>query len=111
MLLLYGKVVKNEVLEVNTDEVKQLKEEIKILSDRLKKLNDRLVCCRWVETNKQTFDVVDIEIDKEVLTMEEEEGLDKNYIGKAFAIEFIGNKKYFKSIYFKKSELKEVYKK
>ena len=93
--MLFGKVVKNETLETTNKEIEALKKEIQILNNRLRLLNNRLPICNWVENQKKVFDLVDIEIDKFSLDLEEKENADANYIGKGFAIEFIGNKKYF----------------
>lgn len=105
--MLYGKIERTiQSYEIQSIDKIKIQNEIDVLRKRIKLLQNSLPCITWTDTTSSIFNVVDIEIDKDLLKQND----DTNYIGKAYAIEFIGNKKHYKPIYFKKSELKELYK-
>ena len=105
--MLYGKIERTTQTQTKaTNDILTIQNEINILQQRIKILQNSLPCINWVNTTQKKYNVVDIFIDKELLKNND----DNDYIGKAYAIEYIGNKKHFLPIYFKKSELKELYK-
>ena len=104
--LLYGKIEQTTTQTKATNDILEVQKQINILQQRVKLLQNSLPCISWTDTTTKKYNVVDIFIDKDLL----KNNNDDDYIGKAYAIEFINNKKYYKPIYFKKSELKELYK-